>query len=157
MEKFNDWVIHETDVTNWFLQSGQVKLRAKIYPNIETLHNFLRENNIYTAGLDISWYGNIQWFFSPCSSYEVREKERAIAQALYDFCTTTVYETTKKGYAYVDTGGMSRTRDRAMNKIKDWIRKNLPNPRAELITYLQKGNLISSNMNPFCEILHKDI
>lgn len=158
MEKFNDWIIYETDVTSWFLQSGQVKLHAKIYPNIETLHDFLRNNDIYKAHLNINGM-SIQWNFSQMLGYGEMVRNREIANALYNFCNTTVYETTKKGYAYLDTGGTgtSRTRKRAMNKIKDWIRQNLPNPRTELIKYLKKEKLISSNVNPFCEILNKDI
>lgn len=158
MEKFNDWIIYETDVTSWFLQSGQVKLHAKIYPNIETLHYFLKNNDIYKAHLNINGT-SIQWSFSQMSGYGEIVRNRGIANALYKFCNTTVYETTQKGYAYLDTGGTgtSRTRKRAMNKIKDWIRQNLPNPRTKLIKYLKKEKLISSNVNPFCEILNKDI
>lgn len=170
MEKYNDWLINEKDVTKWYLQSGQVKLHAKIYPNIENLHYFLRESNIYTANLNINKFlGTVQWELSPRYDYlggvyeseyermETAERNRKIVAALQNFCDTNVYETTQKGHAYLDTGSSSNTRNRAMNKIKEWIRENLPNPRAELIAYLKKERLISSDINPFCEILNKDI
>ena len=170
MEKYNDWIIDEKDITKWYLRGGQIKLLAKIYPNIENLHDFLRDNDIYTANLDIDRFTGIgHWDLSPHLGYfedlhlsgyeraELTERNRRIVSALQHFCNITVYETTQKGHSYVDTNSMSNTHNRAMNKIKEWIRQNLPNPRVKLIAYLKKEGLISSNVNPFCEILSKDI
>ena len=47
MEKYLDWIINENNVATGFFESdGVVKLEAKIYPNIEALYNFLKDNGI---------------------------------------------------------------------------------------------------------------
>ena len=164
MEKYNDWIIDEQEITHWFLSNGRVKYHATIFPDIEELHDFLVENKIYSAYyFKNTLMGTITWYFEPRRIHNYYEKDeicmrnKAIFNAMQDFCKTLTYETTQKAYSYVDTGSMARTKKRAMDKIKDWIRENLPNPRAELIAYLKNRKLIGNTVNPFCEILNKDI
>ena len=166
MEKYLDWIIEYKDVTSWFLSNGQVKLEAKIYPNIETLHDFLRENNVYTTKLTHNTTGNvvigyrdvITFNFAPSNMpYSDIEKNKSIFSVLRDFCSSRVYTTTKRAYAYIDTGSMDNTIERATKKVRKWASENLPNPRSELIKELKQKQLIPMETKIFCEILTKNL
>lgn len=166
MEKYLDWIIDEHDVSSGFFSGAQVKLEAKIYPNIEALHNFLIENNVYTTKLTHGTTGNVVIgyrdvitfnFAPPNTSYNDIEKNKSIFSVLRDYCSSRVFTTTKRAHAYIDTGFMDYTRERAMKKVRKWASENLPNPRSELINELKAKKMIPQDARIFCEILTKDL
>ncbi len=162
MEKYLDWIINENNVATGFFESdGVVKLEAKIYPNIKALYNFLKDNGIVSSPCSyliekakISMFGNsyLRLTYS-------EETDLKILNSIANFCQKETYQTTKSAHAFLSIGstGSRNTEKRAMNKIKEWIRDSLPNPRKKLIEYLKSERLISTNTNIFCEILSKDI
>lgn len=166
MERYLGWIIDEHDVTRGFLSDGQVKLEANVYPDVEHLYNFLRDNNLVTTSFSYLMdtvrnysYRNIYGSsFQRSLSYS-EEKDLQILNAVAGYSNATRYNITKTGHALLSissTGG-ERTRARAMAKIKEWVRDSLPNPRQGVVAFLKKENLIPQNANPFCEILTKDI
>jgi hypothetical protein len=165
MEKYLGWIIDAKDIAGWFLGDGVVKLEANIYPDVEELYKFLLENNIvstsFTGLMDYIQYGQYLSYnriFRRSLSYE-EEKDLIILNSIFEYRKLKIFKTTKSAHAILSisaTGG-SRTTARAMNKIKEWIRETLPNPRQDLINCLKDKGLISNDVNPFCEILSKDI
>lgn len=166
MEKYLGWIIDEHDVTRGFLSDGQVKLEANVYPDIEHLYNFLRDNNLVMTSFSHlmdyvrnNSYRNIyRYSFQRSLSYS-EEKDLKILNAIAGYSNATKYNITKTGHALLSissTGG-ERTRARAMAKIKEWVRDSLPNPRQGVVTFLKKENLIPRDVYLFCEILTKDI
>lgn len=167
MEKYLGWIIDEHDVAlGFFRGDGQVKLEANVFPDIEHLYNFLKDNNIVSTSfsylIDVvriySYRNSYGYSFQRSLSYS-EEKDLKILNAVAEYSNATKYSITKTAHAILSisqTGG-ERTRARAMGKIKEWVRDSLPNPRQGVIAFLKRENLISQSVNPFCEILTKNI
>lgn len=162
MEAYLDWIIDEKRVSTGFLSDGLVKLDADIYPNVETLYCFLKENDIVSTSYSylISIVKSSIYRYSNLRSLSYQEeKDLKILNAMVEFSNIERHRTIKSAHSIlsISSTGSSRTERRAMNKIKEWIRDSLPNPRKKLIEHLKRKKLISANINPFCEILSKDI
>ena len=166
MEKFQDWIIEEKNVTSGWFSDGKVELEATVYPNIESLYNFLIENHIVKTPYTniVNWIKYLS--FNQHNNYHFlrqpnKEEERdiIILNFVAELSNKETYKTTKKAYAILSISqtGDEFTRDRAMKKIKEWVRDSLPNPRKRLIEHLIRKGVIASGTNIFCEILSKDL
>lgn len=72
-----------------------------------------------------------------------------IAEALNDFCATQQYSFTETARAFtsISATGSENTHRRAMNKIKDDIRTNLPNLKSSLIKFLKEKRIVNQEAN----------
>lgn len=161
MEKYIGWIIDERNVTSGFFRSDvAVDLEADIYPDWEALYNFLKDNGIVQNDYEqlirivrASLYG-----YSPNPSYS-ESQDLSFINAIIQYSEKNHYATRKtaKAILSITQTGSSRTRERAMKKIKEWVRDSLPNPRQGIIQFLKERRMIAQSVNPFCEILSKDL
>lgn len=161
MEKYLDWIIKEEDITNFWLSDGQVKLKATIYPNIEALYCFLKENKIVSTAFSklSNAYELLTFGVVPNTLSYSEQKDLKVFCTIVEYCSNEKHSVTKTAHAFlsINSTGGNKTHQRAMEKIKEWIRASLPNPRQKMTDYLKHKGLISQNTNLFCEILSKDI
>lgn len=162
MEKFLDWIIDEKNVTTGFFSSdAKVKLQAKIYPNIESLYNFLYENQIVKMPFETTVEairlqrknGLYTGYYDNNFDYDF-EQALEVVNLLVAFCKTQQYSLTETAHAFlsISSTGNEHTYKRAMSKIKNNIREQLPNLRMLLVAFLKEKNIINKETNIICEI-----
>lgn len=162
MEKFLDWIIDEKNVTTGFFSSdAKVKLQAKIYPNIESLYNFLYENQIVkmpfettVEAIHLKSKDNLL-YITYCNNFDYDfEQAFKVVNLLVTFSATQQYSFTETAHAFlsISSTGNEHTYKRAMNKIKNNIREQLPNLRMLLVAFLKEKNIINKETNIICEI-----
>lgn len=163
MEKYLDWIIDEHRVSKgFFMDDALVKLEAEVYPDFEALYTFLKENGMVStpfSRLKDVVKCSMNGYFNQTSLSSSEIKDLGILVAMAEFCNLKKYKIEKSARAIlsIDSTGDSRTKKRAINKIKEWIRSCLPNLRKELVTFLKTEKLLPEDAKIFCDILYKDL
>ncbi|MBQ9665025.1 MAG: hypothetical protein IJV33_00945 [Bacteroidaceae bacterium] len=167
MERYLDWIIDEHEIVGGFFSNeDHIKVEAEIVPNIETLYTFLLDNGFASSSYSslVAYIKDVRMSMSYMHDVTLRlshlyDKDLEILNAVAEFCNKHRYKTKQSAWTRISafTTGTSRTRKRVMNKIKDWIKDNLPNLREELIKELKNKRLVPLDANPFCEILTKEL
>ncbi len=154
MERYNGWIIDEEEVPlGFFRGDGQLKLTAKIFPDIQYLYECLKQKGIVSesfervtsnsTGDQDSWWG--------LPSGTINKKDVIVFNGIVKYAYNHQYYTTQTGYAILSIAqtGRERTYKRAMAKIEKYINDNLPNVRRDMVEYLKKENLIPNYVTIF--------
>lgn len=181
--KYLDYIIEYYDVNNSIFKT-KVELSAKVFPDKETLYNFLYENDIVPSNWSTTVnkirnaqdainrekeYRSSHWWFDSNPSresdilqrFDVSNTEIAILNIFSAFIEKNKHSFSASARMFLDFsmtvgGRQPLTENRALNKIKEQI-KWLPNLRQTLIEELKKYGLVDSNKEIIYEILHKNI
>ena len=151
------WRVTFSDAGGFWNSAGFAHVKGDIAPSAPILIEFLSKNNIIKTSLytlqNLGRMSRYDWNYPS-------ESDLNIVNTTIEFCKNHLHRTISHhghstGEALFD--GNRWCREEAINKIKKDIRIHLPNPKRELLTYLQNAGLVSKSINPACDTLSKPL